>query len=133
MAMNPLSAKDIDKHIASFPENVQVMLKELRSTIKKAAPEALETISYKMPAFMLKGRLVYFAGYKNHIGFYSTGSGIENFKMELTAYEGSKGTIRFRLDQPIPYDLISRIVRFRVKENLEKAELKKAIIKPGKG
>jgi len=130
--MNPLSAKDIDEYIASFPTNVQAILKELRSTIKKAAPEALETISYKMPAFMLKGRLVYFAAFKNHIGFYPTGSGIENFKMELTAYEGSKGTIRFRLDQPIPYDLISRIVRFRVMENLEKAELKKTINNSGK-
>jgi len=76
MAMNPLSAKDIDEYITSFPENVQAMLKELRSTVKKASPEALETISYKMPAYMFKGPLVYFAAYKNHIGFYPTGSGI---------------------------------------------------------
>ena len=130
--MHPLSAKDIDEYIASFPAEVQSILKELRSTIKKAAPEALETISYKMPAYMFKGPLVYFAAYKNHIGFYPAGSGIENFKMDLTAYEGSKGTVRFKLDHPLPYDLISRMVKFRVKENMERAELKKAMKNKGK-
>ena len=82
---------------------------------------------------MFKGPLVYYAAYKNHIGFYPTGSGIENFKMDLTAYKVSKGTVRFSLDQPIPYELINRIVRFRVKENNERAELKKEKKNSGKG
>ena len=132
MAMKPRTAKDIDEYMAGFPLEVQAIMKELRSTIKKAAPQALETISYKMPAFMLKGSLVYFAAYKNHIGFYPTGSGIENFRKELSAYEVSKGTVRFKLNQPIPNDLISKIVKFRVKENLENAELMKALKNSGK-
>ena len=125
MAMNTPKAKDIDEYIAGFPPEVQVLLEELRSTIKVAAPDAEETISYQMPAFKLHGILVYFAAYKNHIGFYPTGAGIEHFKKEVSAYEGSKGTVRFPLDQLMPLDLISHIVKFRVKENLEKVELKK--------
>ena len=132
MAMNMQKAKDIDEYISRFPVEVQAMLEKIRATIKKAAPDAQETISYQMPAFSLNGPLVYFGAYKNHIGFYATGSGNENFKKELSAYEGSKGTVRFRLDQPIPYDLITKMVMFRVKENLEKAELKKAMKKSGK-
>lgn len=114
----------IDEYIAAFPEEIQEKLKEIRATIKAAAPEAEEKISYQMPAFTLKGNLVYFAAFKNHIGFYPTSSGTENFKTELSAYDSSKGTVRFPLDKPIPFDLISKIVTFRVKENLEKAEAK---------
>jgi len=132
MAMNTPKAKDIDEYIAAFPPEVQAKLEELRSTIKKAAPQAQEAISYQMPAFSLEGILVYFAAYKNHIGFYPTGSGVENFRKELSAYETSKGTVRLPLDQLIPKDLITKIVKFRVKENLEKAELKKARKKSGK-
>ncbi len=114
----------IDAYIAGFPPDVQTKLKELRAVIKTAAPEAGEKISYQMPTFTLKGNLVHFAAYKNHIGFYPTPSGIEKFKKELSIYESSKGTVRFPLDKPIPYDLISRIVVFRVQENLKKAETK---------
>ena len=130
--MTTPKAKDIDEYIAGFPPEVQVILEELRATIKKAAPEAQETISYQMPAFKLHGILVYFAAYKNHIGFYPTGSGIEHFKKEVSAYKGSKGTVQFPLNQPIPLDLISKIVKFGVKENLEKVEFKKARKSTGK-
>ena len=130
--MNTPKAKNIDEYIAAFPPEIQVMLEELRGIIKKAAPEARETISYQMPAFSFHGILVYFAAYKNHIGFYPTGSGIEHFQKEVSAYEGSKGTVRFPLDRPIPLDLISKIVKFRVNENLEKVEFKKARKSTGK-
>jgi len=115
----------IDEYIASFPEEVQKILKELRAVIKAAAPDAEEKISYQMPTFSQNGNLVFFAAYKNHIGFYPTPSGIEQFKQVLSAYEGSKGTIRFPIDRPLPFDLISKIVAFRVKENLEKAPKKR--------
>jgi len=93
-------------------------------TIRKAAPDAQETIKYRMPTFVLKGNLVHFAAFKKHIGFYPVPTGIEAFKNELSVYEGGKGSVKFPLDKPIPFDLISRIVQFRVKENLEKAEAK---------
>jgi len=116
---------DIDSYIAGFPEETQKLLMHLRSTIRKAAPEAKETISYGMPAFTFKDNyLVYFAGFKNHIGFYAIPTGIEAFKKELSVYKGGKGSVQFPLDKPIPFDLISKIVKFRVKENLEKAKLK---------
>jgi uncharacterized protein YdhG (YjbR/CyaY superfamily) len=99
---------------------VQTKLQGLRNTIKKAAPKAEEVISYNMPAYKLNGALVYFAAYKGHIGFYPTGSGIEAFTKELSAYEGSKGTVRFPLDQPLPMSLITQIVKYRVQKNLEK-------------
>jgi uncharacterized protein YdhG (YjbR/CyaY superfamily) len=130
--MNTPKAKDMDEYIAGFPTEVQLMLEELRATIRMAAPEAQETISYQMPAFSFHGILVYFAAFKNHIGFYPTGSGIEHFKKEVSAYKGSKGTVRFPLDRPLPLDLISQIVKFRVQQNLEKAELKKAGKRTGK-
>lgn len=114
----------IDEYIALFPEDVQMKLRELRAVIKAAAPEAGEKISYQMAAFTLHGILVYFAAFKNHIGFYPAPRGIEQFKDELSAYKGSKGTVQFQLDEPIPYDLVTKIVKFRVKENLEKAEAK---------
>ena len=116
--------KDIDSYIAGFPQDVQVILQELRAAIKEAAPQAEEAISYQIPTFRLKGNLVHFAAYKNHIGFYPTSSGIEKFKIELSAYKLTRGTIRFPLDRPLPFDLINKIVRFRVKENLERAREK---------
>ena len=114
----------IDEYIANFPKGVRETLQELRATIKNAAPEAEEAISYQMPTFKLKGNLVHFAAYKNHIGFYPTPSGIEKFKEELSAYEGAKGSVKFPIDQPLPLDTIAKIVKFRVTENLEKAEAK---------
>jgi uncharacterized protein YdhG (YjbR/CyaY superfamily) len=117
--------KTIDEYIADFPSDIQEILQKIRTTIKKAAPEAEEKISYQMPTFTLKGNLVHFAAFKNHIGFYPTPSGTEEFRKELSGYKGGKGSIRFPLDQPIPFDLISKIVKFRVKENLERAEAKK--------
>ena len=122
--------KDIDQYISIFPEDIQEILQEIRSTIQQAAPGAEEAISYQMPTFKLKGNLVHFAAYKKHIGFYPAPSGIERFKNRLTDYETSKGAIRFPLDKPIPLDLISDIVAFRVTENLEKAA-QKAKKKPG--
>ena len=118
-------AKDIDEYIAGFPQEVQEILQKVRSTIRKAAPEAEEAIKYQIPTFVLKGNLVHFAAFKNHIGFYPAPRGIEEFKEELAAYKGAKGSVQFPLDQPIPYDLIDRIVRFRVQDNLEQAENKK--------
>jgi uncharacterized protein YdhG (YjbR/CyaY superfamily) len=117
--------KNIDEYIAGFPTDIQVILEKMRLTVRKAAPDAVEKISYQIPTFYLKGNLVHFAGFKHHLGFYPTPSGIGKFKNELSAYEITKGTIRFPLDKPIPFDLISKIVRFRVLENLERAEAKK--------
>jgi uncharacterized protein YdhG (YjbR/CyaY superfamily) len=114
----------IDEYIATFPEEIQKILEEIRATIKAAAPDAEEKISYQMPTFALKGNLVHFAAFKNHIGFYPVPTGIEKFKKELSVYEGAKGSVQFPLDKPIPYELISKIVKFRVKENLKKAETK---------
>jgi uncharacterized protein YdhG (YjbR/CyaY superfamily) len=112
--------KTIDEYIATFPQNVQSVLEEMRQAIKESAPQAEEVISYQMPAFRLNGILVYFAAFKNHIGFFPTTSAMVAFKEELSGYAVSKGTIRFPLDKPIPFDLVKRIVKFRVKENLEK-------------
>jgi uncharacterized protein YdhG (YjbR/CyaY superfamily) len=114
----------IDEYIALFPEDVQEKLREVRAVIKAAAPEAGEKISYQMPTFTLFGNLVYFAAFKNHIGFYPAPRGIEEFKTELSVYKGAKGSVQFPLDQPMPLDLISRIVKFRVKDNLAKEEAK---------
>jgi uncharacterized protein YdhG (YjbR/CyaY superfamily) len=114
----------IDEYIATFPEEIQSILQEIRATIQAAAPDAEEKISYQMPTFALKGNLVHFAAFKNHIGFYPTPSGVEAFKEEIARYQGAKGSIRFPLDEPMPLDLISRIVKLRVAENLKKAELK---------
>jgi len=125
METNRATPKTIDEYIAGFPKEVQAILEKIRATIKDAAPEAEEAISYHIPTFKLKGNLVHFAAYRKHIGFYPTSSGIEKFKQELSAYERAKGTVRFPIDQPVPYDLISKIVAFRVRENLERAEEKK--------
>lgn len=116
--------KNIDEYIAMFPSDIQEILNELRATIKKAAPEAEEVISYQMPAFKYYGMLVYFAAFKNHIGFYPMASGIETFKKELSVYKGAKGSVQFPLDEPMPLGLITKIVKFRIRENLEHAESK---------
>jgi uncharacterized protein YdhG (YjbR/CyaY superfamily) len=110
----------IDEYIAQCPEEVQPLLRQIRAVIKEAAPQATEKISYQMPTFFLKGNLVHFAAYKRHIGFYPTPSGIEAFKEEIAAYEWAKGSVQFPLDKPLPYDLIRRIVEFRVEENAKK-------------
>ena len=109
----------VDEYIASFPEAVQNVLKQIRQAVKEAAPEAEETISYNMPAFKLKGILVWFAAFKNHIGFYPRKSAIEEFKEKLAGFEVSKvqGTVKFPLDKPVPLDLIKEMVKSRVKEN----------------
>ena len=114
----------IDNYISSFPIEIQTRLEEMRRTIKKAAPEAVETIKYAMPTFVLNGNLVHFAAFKNHIGFYPVPSGIEAFKKELSVYKGAKGSVQFTLDKPLPLELITKIVNFRVKENLQKAKTK---------
>ncbi len=114
----------IDEYIATFPTEMQKILKELRTVIKAAAPKAEEKISYQMPTFALKGNLVHFAVHKNHIGFYPTPSGIQAFERELSVYESSKGAVQFPIDKPLPLKLIARIVKFRVTENLKKAEAK---------
>lgn len=113
--------KTINEYISTFPKNVQDILEKIRQTIKKSAPEAEETISYQMPTFKLNGKnLVHFAAFKNHIGFYPIPSGIEAFKKELSSYKQGKGSVQFPIEKPIPYDLVKKIVIFRVKENLEK-------------
>lgn len=118
-------AENIDDYIAMFPKDVQQKLKDLRATIKKAAPKAEEKISYAVPTFTQHGNLVHFAAFKNHIGFYPAPRAIEEFKKELSKYEGSKGTVQFPIDKPLPLPLIAKIVKFRVAENMEKAEAKK--------
>ena len=119
------ASRDIDEYIARFPSDVRKILERVRRTIRKAAPEAEEAISYQIPTFKLKGNLVHFAAWKEHIGFYPTSSGTSKFKKELSAYEGAKGSVKFPMDEPMPLDLISRIVKFRVRENLERAAAKK--------
>ena len=124
MTMDKTTPKDIDEYIAGFPEEVQEILEKIRATIREAAPDAQEAISYQMPTFKFHGNLVHFAAFKKHIGFYPVPSGIDAFKEELSAYKQTQGSVQFPLDEPIPYELISRIVEFRVKENLRKAETK---------
>ena len=117
---------EVDKYIKGFPTGIQKELEQIRTTIKQAAPKAIETFKYAMPTYVLNGNLVHFAAFKNHIGLYPTPSGIEAFREELSAYQGAKGTIRFPLLQPIPLDLVKRIVEFRVQENANKGSKKKA-------
>ena len=117
-------ASSIDEYIAMFPPQVQKKLQEVRATIHAAAPAAAEKISYQMPTFTLDGNLVYFGGFKDHIGFYPIPSGIEAFKKELSKYKQGKGSVQFPLDQPMPLDLIRRIVLFRAEENKKKAAAK---------
>ncbi|MGA7607834.1 MAG: DUF1801 domain-containing protein [Anaerolineales bacterium] len=122
--MKPNKVTTIDEYIATYPEEVQQILKDMRTTIKAAAPEATEKISYQIPTFYLKGNLVHFAAFKNHIGFYPTSSGIQAFKKELSVYDGAKGTVRFPMDKPLPLKLISKIIKFRVEENLKREKIK---------
>jgi uncharacterized protein YdhG (YjbR/CyaY superfamily) len=125
MRTNQTAPKNIDEYIAAFPNDVQEILEQIRMTIRTAAPDAEETISYQMPTFMLRGKyLVYFAAYKKHIGLYPAPTGIAEFEEELSLYGAGKGTLRFPLDKPIPLDLIARIVKFRISENLNKAAAK---------
>ncbi|HUW94782.1 MAG TPA: DUF1801 domain-containing protein [Anaerolineae bacterium] len=124
MRTDQTAPRNIDEYIAGFPHDVQEILEQMRLTIREAAPDAEETISYRMPTFTLKGNLVHFAAHKKHIGLYPTPSGIEKFENELSGYRSSKGAVQFPLDKPIPFDLMSEIVKFRVKENLERAEAK---------
>ena len=118
-------ASSIDEYIADFPADIQEILQQVRSTIREAAPDAKETISYAMPTFTLHGNLVHFAAYKNHIGFYPTPSGVEEFKERLSVYKGAKGSVQFPLTQPIPYELIKAIVLYRIAEDTKKAEMKR--------
>ncbi len=111
---------DIDKYISGFPANVQETLQLLRQTIMNAAPDAAEVLSYQMPAYKQKGILVYFACHKNHVGFYPTAVAIEAFKSEIEAYNWSKGTVQFPLDKPLPVELITKIVKFKVQQNSSK-------------
>lgn len=124
MKSGKVGFNSIDEYIATFSEERQKILQELRVTIKASAPEAEEKISYQMPTFVLKGNLVHFAAFKNHIGFYPTPSGTQAFKREISIYQASKGSIRFPIDKPLPLGLIRKIVKFRVVENLKKAEIK---------
>ena len=112
---------DINDYISDFPKDIQQILKQIRATIKKAAPGAEEAIKYAIPTFILNGNLVHFAAFKNHIGFYATPSGHIQFKKELSCYKQGKGSVQFPLDEPMPLGLITKIVKFRVKQNLEKA------------
>ena len=121
------SENSIDKYISGFPAEVQEMLRKLRATIQQAAPDAGETINYAMPTFTLKGNLVHFAAYKKHIGFYPAPSGIEAFKDELQIYKWAKGSVQFPLNMPLPLDLISRMVKFRVIENSGKSKPEKKL------
>ena len=124
--MNPFSPTTINEYIAGFPEDTQGILNQVRATIRRAAPDAVESIGYGMPAYKLNGRpLVYFAGFKNHIGFYATPTGHSEFAKELSKYKQGKGSVQFPIDQPMPLELITQIVEFRVIENLEKGKLKK--------
>jgi uncharacterized protein YdhG (YjbR/CyaY superfamily) len=122
--METVKAKDIDMYIASFPEHTRVLMEQLRIAIRQAAPKAVEVISYGMPAFRQDGILVYFAGYKKHIGFYPTASPIKIFEKELEGYTTSKGAIQLPLEKPIPMALIKKIVKYRVVEDKEKTILK---------
>jgi uncharacterized protein YdhG (YjbR/CyaY superfamily) len=117
-----LKAKTIKQYIKLFPKETQEKLLELRLAIKKSAPEAQEKISYQMPTFYLHGNLVHFAGYKNHIGFYPSPSGIKAFQKELAKYKGAKGSVQFPLTDKLPLSLIKKIVKYRVKENLIKLD-----------
>lgn len=114
--------KSIEEYIAAFPEATQKLLQIVRDTIKSKAPQAIESISYGMPAYKINGKpLVYFAGYKNHIGFYATPTGHNEFKDELSKYKQGKGSVQFPINEPLPLELIKRIVQFRVEENLKTA------------
>ena len=123
--MSTAKPETIDQYIAGFPADVQKLLLQVRGAIKKAAPDAGEKISYGIPTFTQNGNLVHFAAFREHIGFYATPTGHKEFEKDLAKYKQGKGSVQFPVDEPMPLALITRIVKFRVKENMEKAELKK--------
>ena len=125
MNAGTVSPQNIDEYIASFPPGIQEILQEIRLTIAKTAPEASEKIGYGMPTFTLGGNLVHFGAFKNHIGFYPMPSGTSQFRQEIMKYKHAKGSIQFPIEQPMPFDLIARIVKFRVEENLAKIARRK--------
>ena len=125
MKMTPgTKFKSVDEYLSVFPANTKAVLQEMRNTIKKAAPQAEEVISYNMPAYKLNGILVYFAGYANHVGFYPTASGMEAFKQEFSGYKNSKGAVQFPIDRPLPLALITKVVKFRISQTQEKQKNK---------
>jgi uncharacterized protein YdhG (YjbR/CyaY superfamily) len=124
-SMKTIKAESIDAYIAGFPPDIQKRLETIRTAIRKAAPQAEEDIKYAIPTFTLNGNLVHFAAFKNHIGFYPAPTGIEAFKKETAPYEAGKGSLQFPLDSPLPLALVTKIVKFRVKENLQKVATKK--------
>jgi len=124
MKTKQTAPKNIDEYIAGVPKDIQDILGRIRMTIRKAAPGAEETIKYQIPTFTLNGNLVHFAAFKKHIGFYPAPTGIVKFRKELSVYAGARGSVRFPLDKPIPFGLISKIVKFRVKENRARAAAK---------
>jgi uncharacterized protein YdhG (YjbR/CyaY superfamily) len=121
MKPNRPAPKNIDEYIAGFPRDVQKILEQIRRTVRRAAPEAEEAIKYQMPTFVLDGNLIHFGAFKNHVGLYPVPRGVEGFE-ELSRYEGEKSTVRFPLDQPMPLDLISRVVKYRAQKNSAKAK-----------
>ncbi|MBK7569352.1 MAG: DUF1801 domain-containing protein [Bacteroidetes bacterium] len=127
MAMLKIAPANIDEYIFPFPSETQKKLEQIRQLIQKLAPKAKEVISYGMPAFKLNSVIVYFAGYKHHIGFYPTSTGIKNFEKEFAKYKWSKGAVQFPLDEPLPVALITKIVKFKIKEDKEKADAKKKL------
>jgi uncharacterized protein YdhG (YjbR/CyaY superfamily) len=124
VATETKTPKDIDEYIAGFPPEVRVILEKIRQTIRTAAPEAVETIKYKMPTYVLMGNLIYFAAFKRHVSIFPAPNGSEAFNQELAAYRGAKSTVRFPLDKPVPYELIGEIVRLRAIDNQAKLEAK---------
>lgn len=125
MEANQSTPKTIEEYIAGFPPDVQAILQQIRATIREEAPEAQEAIKYQIPTFVLNGNVVHFAAFKKHIGFYPTPTGTKHFQQELSGYKAAKGSIQFPLSEPIPFDLIREIVRFRVEESREAAEAKR--------
>ncbi len=119
-----IKATSVDEYIAGFPKDIQQMLQAIRATIKKAVPEAAETIKYDIPTFTQNGNLVSFGAWKNHIGFYPAPREVEAFKTALSTYNGTKSTVQFPLNKPLPLALISKMVKYRVEKNLEKAKAK---------
>ena len=117
------TAPDIDTYIAGFPDEIQKILQEIRATVHKAAPHAEEAIKYAMPTFVLHGNLIHFAAFKKHIGFYALPKGDEAFRKEISAYKEGKGSIQFPLDKPVPLKLIAKIVKLRVKENVQATDI----------
>lgn len=124
MITKTTKVNSVAEYISGFPKEIQKLLKELRATIIKTVPDAEEVISYQMPAYKYYGMLVYFAGYKNHIGFYPGVSSIEKFKKEIAVFKSAKGSVQFPLDKPLPLQLVTEMVVFKLKENLNKAAIK---------